>query len=174
MTVHRMGRSFRKASFMEEKQCPYRIRWAKVQDWNPAIDMVWKTFLKFEGEDYSKEGIKNFDFFIHGEELFQLFLRDDYKAMVAVDGDRVIGFASVRDGNFLSLLFVDEEYHRQGVGRALLDHMSTYLKEQKGEAIMYLTASPYAIDFYKKLGFFTRGQEQIVSGIRITHMEKIL
>lgn len=52
--------------------------------------------------------------------------------MVALDGERVIGAASVRNYNHLSLLFVDEEYHHRGIGRDLMRRMCEYLKKRKG------------------------------------------
>ena len=42
----------------------YEIRWARPEDWKKAMDMVWDTFMKYEGEDYSSEGIRNFYDFI--------------------------------------------------------------------------------------------------------------
>lgn len=159
---------------MSEKQFPYTIRWALPDDWDPAMDMVWRTFLKFEGKDYTQEGIDNFDIFIHDGSLRQLFLNGRYQVMVALDGRKVVGLASVRNGNHLSLLFVDEDYHHRGIGRALMDDLCRYLADEAGEHSMTLTAAPYAVDFYKKLGFYTVRPEEQFSGIRVTSMEKIL
>lgn len=159
---------------MSEKQFPYTIRWALPDDWDPAMDMVWRTFLKFEGKDYTQEGIDNFDIFIHDGSLRQLFLSGRYQVMVALDGRKVVGLASVRNGNHLSLLFVDEDYHHRGIGRALMDDLCRYLADEAGERSMTLTAAPYAVDFYKKLGFYTVRPEEQFSGIRVTSMEKIL
>ncbi len=156
---------------METDHFPYTIRWALPEDWDPAMDMVWRTFLKFEGRDYSQEGIDNFDTFIHDGTLRKLFLNGRYQVLVALDGIRVVGLASVRNGNHLSLLFVDENYHRQGIGRELMRGLCYYLKKEVGERSMTLTAAPYAVDFYKKLGFYALRPEEQVSGIRVTSME---
>lgn len=151
----------------------YEFRWAFPEEWSPAMKMVWKTFLKFEGQDYTQEGIRNFFDFITDDDLYQAFLRGNYRMMVALDGARVIGVGSVRNGNHLSLLFVDEEYHRRGVGRRLLDKLCNYLKTEAGECRMTLKAAPYAVDFYRRLGFWpTTNTEEEYSGIRVTSMEK--
>ena len=159
---------------MSETVISYEVRWAKTEEWAPAMKMIWKTFLKFEGEDYSPEGIQNFFDFISDDNLYRAFLRGDYQMMVALDENRVIGAASIRNYNHLSLLFVDEEYHYRGVGRALMKKMFEYLKTEAGERYMSLTSSPYAVDFYHKLGFRTVKPEEEISGIRVTGMEKIL
>ncbi|MBQ7776043.1 MAG: GNAT family N-acetyltransferase [Lachnospiraceae bacterium] len=159
---------------MDKAMFPYQVRWAKAEEWTPAMNMIWKTFLKFEGDVYSPEGIRNFLDFITDEELFASFLKGEYLMMLALDKDRIVGAASVRNGNHLSLLFVDESYHRRGVGRALLNQMCEYLKTEQGESYMSLKAAPFAVAFYKKLGFRTTGPEEHYSGIQVTPMEKFL
>lgn len=158
---------------MTRADFPYEIRWARVQEWRAAMDMVWKTFLKFEGEDYTEEGIRNFYDFITDGKLYASFLEGEYQVMVALDGARIIGLASVRSRNHLSLLFVDEDYHHKGVGRALMKRLCRYLQEDAGERYMSLKAAPYAVNFYRKLGFQTVRPEEEYSGIRVTSMEKV-
>ncbi|MBR1930290.1 MAG: GNAT family N-acetyltransferase [Lachnospiraceae bacterium] len=150
----------------------YVFRWARIDEWIPAMDMIWRTFLKFEGDVYTEEGIRNFYEFITDNDLYRAFLSGRYQMMVALDGEKIIGAASVRNGHHLSLLFVDEMYHRKGVGRTLMEHMCHYLQYEAGEAYMSLKAAPYAVEFYRKLGFRIVGAEEEYSGIRVTPMEK--
>lgn len=159
---------------MNEALFPYEVRWARTEEWKPAIMMIWKTFLKYEGEIYTREGIENFYEFISDDQLYRAFLNGKYLMMVALDADRVIGAATVRDHNHLSLLFVDGEYHSQGVGSALLNRICKYLKQEEGERYISLNAAPCAVDFYRKLGFRAVRPESEYSGIRVTSMEKIL
>lgn len=152
----------------------YEIRWAKKEEWKPAMLMIWETFLKFEGDDYTEEGIRNFYDFISDDGLYQMFLQGRYQLMVAVSGERIIGAGSLRNKNYLSLLFVEEAFHKKGVGRALITGLCDYLKNEMGERKMILRAAPYAVDFYHRLGFRSvRGEEEF-SGIRVTLMEKTL
>lgn len=158
---------------MNNATIPYEVRWAGVEQWTPAMDMIWKTFLKFEGQVYSPEGIQNFLDFITDEDLVKDFLLGKYLMLIALDGEKVIGAATVRDRNHLSLLFVDERYHHKGVGRALMDTLCTYLKNEKGENSMTLKSAPYAVGFYERIGFLPTGPEEHYSGIRVTPMEKV-
>lgn len=151
----------------------YEIRWARQGEWSPAMRMIWKTFLKYEGNDYTQEGIKSFFDFITDGDLYASFLRGEYQMMVALAGSEVIGAGSLRNGNHLSLLFVDERFHRMGVGSAILGKLCDYLKTEAGERRMSLQASPYAVDFYRKQGFRQVRPEMEYSGIRVTAMEKL-
>ena len=153
---------------------PYEVRWARAEEWTPAIRMIWSTFVKYEGRDYTEEGIRNFFEFITDEALYTSFLEGEYRLMVALDGRKIIGAGSVRDKNRLSLLFVDEAYHHRGVGSTILMKICNYLKADAGERYMSLQAAPYAVNFYRKQGFRAVHPEVEFSGIRVTPMEKVL
>lgn len=135
--------------------------------------MIWRTFLRFEGRDYTREGIRNFYDFITDDDLYVAFLKGEYQLMVALDGQKVIGAGSIRNRNHLSLLFVEEGYHRMGVGRAILTAVCDYLKQEAGEKYISLKAAPYAVNFYRRLGFRAVRPEEEYSGIRVTEMEKV-
>ena len=152
---------------------PYEVRWARAEEWTPAIRMIWSTFVKYEGRDYTEEGIRNFFEFITDEALYTSFLEGEYRLMVALDGRKIIGAGSVRDKNRLSLLFVDEAYHHRGVGSTILMKICNYLKAEAGERYMSLEASPYAVSFYQKQGFRAVRPEISFGGIRVTPMEKV-
>lgn len=153
-------------------QMPFEVRWAKEEEWGPAMRMIWRTFLRFEGRDYTREGIRNFYDFITDDDLYVAFLKGEYQLMVALDGQKVIGAGSIRNRNHLSLLFVEEGYHRMGVGRAILTAVCDYLKQEAGEKYISLKAAPYAVNFYRRLGFRAVRPEEY-SGIRVTEMEKV-
>lgn len=152
----------------------YQVRWAFESEWSPAIKMIWRTFIKYEGKDYTEEGIQKFFEFISGDDLYVSFLKGEYQLMVAVDRGEVIGAGSIRNGNFLSLLFVDERYHKRGVGSCILKKLCEYLKNEAGEKYVVLQAAPYAVEFYRKQGFRAVRPEMEFSGIRVTPMEKLL
>lgn len=154
-------------------EAPYEFRWARAEEWTPAIRMVWTTFMKFEGKDYTEEGIQKFFEFITDEDLYISFLKGEYRLMVVLDKGNIIGAGAVRNRNFLSILFVHEAYHYQGIGSMLLQKLCDYLKTERGEPYMFVHAAPYAVDFYRKQGFRAVHQEIEFSGIRVTPMEKM-
>ncbi len=151
----------------------YEFRWAMEEEWKPAMQMIWRTFMKYEGKDFTEEGIQSFFDFITDDELYVSFLKGEYRLMVALDAGVIIGAGSIRNGNHLSLLFVDGAYHHKGVGSTILSKLCDYLKTEAGERFMSLQSAPYAVNFYQKQGFRAVCPEMEYSGIRVTPMEKV-
>lgn len=158
---------------IRRNRMPYEVRWARENEWTPAMKMIWKTFVKYDGRDFTEEGIRHFFDFITDSSLYVSFLNGEYRLMVALDGGSIIGAGSIRNRNQLSLLFVDEAYHCRGVGSTILGRLCEYLKKEEGERYMFLQAAPYAVNFYRKQGFRAVRPEMEFSGIRVTPMEKI-
>lgn len=151
----------------------FDIRWAKPEEWPEIMNMVWNTFLRFDCQDCTKEGRQSFYDFITDPNLFQSFEAGKYQVLVALDEEKVVGVASLRNINHLSLLFVDEDYQLMGIGRSLMEGLCNYLQNEVGERYISVTAAPYAVDFYKKLGFVQVKPLKNYSGIKVTAMEKV-
>ena len=159
---------------MERKNAPWKIRPAYREEWQDAMALAWKTFLKFEADDYTAEGIKSFQDFITDNSLYRMFLAGGYEMVVAMDGSVMVGMITVRSGGHISLLFVDEKYHRRGVGRSLMQYLCNYLLTETGVSRVTVNASPYGVELYHKLGFRDTGLEMQQSGIRFTPMEFLM
>lgn len=136
--------------------------------------LAWKTFLKYEASDYTREGVESFRDFITDSALYRMFLAGSYELIVAMEGKRMIGMITARGGGHVSLLFVDEIYHRKGVGRALMQYLCNYLLTEVGVSKVTVNAAPYGLGFYHKLGFRDTGLEMQQDGIRYTPMEFVL
>ena len=147
--------------------------WADPDDWTEAMSLVWTTFMEFEAADYGEEGGGHFFEFITDDDLHKAFLRGSYPMMVARLDGKIVGVGSVRSGNRLSLLFVAKEFHRSGIGTELIDRLCRYLRDICHENCMIVKAAPYAVEFYKKIGFMPLEPEKNISGIRVTTMELI-
>ena len=138
------------------------------------MQLAWRTFLRFEAQDYTAEGIRNFSDFVNDKILYQMFLNGDYIMFVAFDGDKMIGMITLRSYTHISLLFVDEQYHRQGVGRTLIERLCVYLKKERYEDHVTVNAAPYGVDFYHRLGFADTEAAVTRDGITYTPMERKL
>ena len=68
-----------------------------------------------------------------------------------IDGE-VAGFASLKDGEEIDMLFVDPEFARQGVGRVLVDAL-TRLAQARGARRLTTDASEVAKPLFEHQGF---------------------
>ena len=93
---------------------------------------------------------------------------------LCLDGEKIVGLISLRSGNHISLLFVDEAYHRRGIGTALVKYLQEYMLQNTKHTKVTVFASPYGIPFYHKVGFKDIGQETRKDGIIFTPMEFFL
>ena len=147
---------------------------AEEDDWEDAMALAYRTFQKFEAATYTQEGVDNFINFISDPHLFQMFKIGAYHLWVAKDEKgEITGMASLRSGNHISLLFVEEKCQRKGVGTALLKLMEEFVKESGKDAIT-VNSSPYGIPFYHVLGFTDTAEEYTNGGMIITPMQKRL
>ena len=152
----------------------YQVRSAYRNEWQDAMELAWKTFLRFEADIYTPEGVRNFQNFITDSTLYRMFVMGTYQLFVALDGKRIVGMITLRDSTHISLLFVDASYHRQGIGRALVKHLTDYLLTEAGANHVTVNSSPYGVGFYHKMGFRDIRPEESRDGITYTPMEFIL
>ena len=148
-----------------------RIRPAKKTEWNEAMQLAFRTFLKFESEQYGPEGTKNFKEFVTDRFLYNMFLRGEYKLFVAEEKENLVGLISLRNGNHISLLFVEERYHRKGIGTALIRYLHEYMLQNTAYDRLTVNAAPYGIPFYHKIGFQDTGDTTTKDGITYIPME---
>ena len=163
-----------KAQYVRQQEGAISVRPAYREEGDDAMALAWRTFMRFEAQDYTQEGIKSFQDFITDSVLHRMFLMGSYQLFVACENNRVVGMISLRNETHISLLFVEAACHRRGIGRALIEYLSDYVKKEEGCRRITVNAAPYAVGFYHKLGFYDTQQEQASDGIRYTPMEKML
>lgn len=147
---------------------------AGEDEWEEAMALAYRTFRKYVADDYTKEGVENFIDFISDQNLYRMFVAREYHLWVAKDKEgKTIGMGTLRSGNHISLLFVDEKWLRKGVGTSLIRELGEYAK-QSGFSSLTVNASPYGIPFYHSVGFKDIGEEMISGGMYITPMRKDL
>lgn len=77
------------------------------------------------------------------------------------------GFVGIRrEKSHICFFFVNGEYHRRGIGKALF----TRVLESYPQTEITVNSSPFGVPFYKAAGFVPTSAEQTVNGIRFTPM----
>ena len=149
-----------------------KIRQANIYDWDEAIALAWRTFLRFEAKDYGQEGVDSFRDFLSDSLLRRMFLMGDYPVFIALDGDKQTGMISLRNKKHISLLFVEEGHHHRGIGRRLIESMERYIRREYQEERITVNAAHYAVGFYHQIGFEDVAPQLSKDGIIYTPMEK--
>lgn len=150
------------------------IRFIDELEWEDAMSLVYRTFLKFDAQMFTEEGNQHFKEFVSDNFLKRMFEAGEYQVVGAYHLGKIVGIISLRNNNHISLLFVDEEFHRHGIGRALILSVGDYVKLKLHEDKLTVNAAPYATEFYHKVGFEDLGPITTQDGIIYTPMQYVL
>ena len=144
----------------QDKQFP--VRRLYPEEIQSALDLCWEVFLQYEAPEYSEEGILEFRKSLDDEERTR-----ELTFYGAFDGDHLVGTLCMREPQHIGGFFVNEAYHRKGIGRSLFETMRRDYDRQE----FTVNSSPYAVEVYRHLGFQETDMEQTVNGLRFTPMK---
>jgi putative acetyltransferase len=83
--------------------------------------------------------------------------------LLAVIDAKIAGFASLKGAEEIDMLFVDPEFARQGVGRALIDAL-TRLAGARGAKRLTTEASDVAKPLFERQGFSAQKRNLVLKG----------
>ena len=126
-----------------------------------ALELCWRVFLEFETPEYPPEGITTFRASLDDEER-----KRGLRFYGAFRGKTLVGVLCMRQPQHIADFFVDAAYHRRGVGRKLFEAM----RREYSEQVFTVNSSPYAVGFYRRLGFVPTDTEQLTDWLRYTPM----
>ncbi len=147
------------------------IRCITDDEWPEAMGLAWHVFLIFEAADYSEEGVRNFYRFVTDRILYRMFKAGQYQLFGYFAEEKLVGIISLRNTNHISLLFVEEHHQNMGIARSLLQYVNNYLLTELAVQEVSVDSSPYAVDFYHRMGFVDTDREITKNGIRYTPMK---
>jgi ribosomal protein S18 acetylase RimI-like enzyme len=151
-----------------------KIREMRDGEEKAICDTVIKSFNEFVAPDFSQEGIESFMDGVKPDLITERVKRGNI-IIVAIADKKIVGVIEIKDMNHICMFFVDGEYHRQGIGKRLLNHAIKICRSiTKSISKITVNSSPYAVHIYEKLGFQKTSEEQIKHGIRFTPMAKKL
>ena len=84
-----------------------------------------------------------------------------YQALVALDGERVVGFASISPAGHIDMLFVRHDRQREGIGAALLRRMLELADGWRLDEV-HTEASLVAKGLFERFGFEVVEVEEVV------------
>jgi len=113
-------------------------------------------------EDYDEEQREAWAARADDEGGFGARLAEALTLLAVVDGT-IAGFASLKGGEEIDMLFVDPEFARQGVGRTLIDAL-TKLAQARGAKRLTTEASDAAKPLFDRLGFTAEKRNLVRKG----------
>lgn len=89
-----------------------------------------------------------------------------FDTIVATENDHIVGFAAIREKNYITHVFVSKNAQGKGVGKALVSKLLGFANGKQ----VTLRASVNARSFYEALGFCATEPEGRFNGIRFIPM----
>jgi hypothetical protein len=147
-----------------------QIRPIKSDEYQEVSNLVLEVFDIDVAPLYIAEGIDVFHTYAQAEAMRER-ARAGHIMLVAELEGRLVGAAEVREYNHLSLLFVDRQSQRNGIGRMLLLEVLRMCRvHNPGLKAMTVNSSPNAVEAYERLGFLATSSLQRLDGIDFVPM----
>lgn len=142
-------------------------------------DVIIQNLLEVNIKDYSMEYVKKTAEEFTEEEIKKAFpIRT--KAFMALEEGKVVGTASFDkswysdDGEYYILtVFIKPSYHKQGIGRRLIEEIEKCAKQIPAKRLVIL-ASITGCEFYRKLGYEYADGKKELNEKQMYVMEKFL
>ena len=139
-----------------------KIRNAEIKDLK-AVQELNNQLFELELANFDKNLIKGWSFSNEGKVYFENAIKNSLVIVAEID-DIIVGYLLAEEIQIpyysfkiaeLCNMCVDENYRKQGIGRALYENFEIYYKSKNIDKFM-VTASfknESAKNFYKKMGF---------------------
>lgn len=128
-----------------------------------AVSLVQRVFDQFISGEETKEGIASFALINNAA----FYRQENIKVYVAKLENIIVGVMAVGDENHIHLLFVDNNYHKLGIGRRCVEMLCSLVDKD-----IFVNSSIYAYSFYRALGFVSTNIIQQDDGITYIPMVK--
>jgi GNAT superfamily N-acetyltransferase len=146
------------------------IRALQPSDVEAASALVHRSFMELAAADWEPQARQVFLTESSPQSLSKGLASAAYAA-AAFSGDQLAGVIGMPSPSLLSLLFVHPSRLRRGIGRALWEgarsHIETSFPEVK---TIEVNSTPFALPFYRSIGFMPISAEFVRDGCRATRM----
>jgi GNAT superfamily N-acetyltransferase len=142
-----------------------------VEDDAAAMARLVSSFQPTLTIDPSGDGAEEF-LSSMSEASFQSYLTSPrYTYLVADHGGVLIGFGALREDTHLYHLFVDAEFQKRGIARALWNRLMSTCTQVGCGPVFTVNASPGSVPVYDRMGFVVSGPRVETHGIAFVPMK---
>jgi molybdenum cofactor guanylyltransferase len=132
------------------------LRAATTDDAEAISQLVTESAVRFITPQYSATGAA---VLLEGMTADQTRERMalGFRYIVAVEDNRIVGVAAIKDNSHLYHLFVAEPFHRRGIATRLWQQIKEEAMASGNPGRITVNSSSFAVPFYLKLGFVKDG-----------------
>ena len=142
------------------------IRLANISDLTEIQEMFVDTIATICKDDYSPEQIKAWTSSIENTQRWTDILTLQYFLIAELD-NKIVGYISLHNNNYIDLLYVHRDYQRQGIADKLYFEIEKEAICNKG-TFLHSDVSKTARPFFEKKGFIVlKEQTNIRQGVEI-------
>jgi len=118
--------------------------------------------------DYSQEQIDVWISSVTNNERWESLLKNQY-CIIAETDNKIVGYGSLEDGNYVDFMYVHKDYLRQGVANRIYQELERESK-RCGYSKMTSDVSKTARPFFEKKGFkVIRKNKKEINGVEISN-----
>ena len=136
-----------------------------------VLQLVLDVFEEFVAYQYIAEGVREFQNYLEYSLIKRMLDNSEMIMWGCFYNDKIVGMIATKQSNHISLLFVDKDYHRQGIARSLYRKLIEYYAKNDDCSEISVNSSLYAVEAYERLGFVATDTEQQKNGIRFVPMK---
>ena len=115
-------------------------------------ELIMSVFEKHVAPGYSTSGIKKFKSLVSPSSILERSNQTDSFVITAKKKEKILGMLKLKNGNHVSLIFVDSDYQGEGIGRNLIEKaIEISLERDSDISAISVCASPNSVNFYKSL-----------------------
>ena len=126
-----------------------KVRQFKEEDADGVSQVIRKTMLETNADDYPISILKPLHDYFSPSKVQMLSL--ERFCVVTLIGKKIIGTGAFEGGE-LKTIFVNPDYQRQGVGKAIIFQLEQYARKE-GYGTIRVPSSISGTKFYEKMGY---------------------
>lgn len=146
------------------------IRKGQLDDLSELQQLFVDTITTVCKEDYNSKQIHVWTSGVGDKKRWQDIMAQQF-VLIARDNEKIIGFCTLDNGNYIDLLYVHKDYQRQGIANRLYAQIEKESRRQ-GENLLTANVSKTAKPFFESVGFdVTKEQTVVRQGVELTNFK---
>ena len=149
-----------------------KIRNSHINDLPELQELFAGTIREVCKSHYSSEQIAVWISTIENSQRWIDMLSHQF-VLVALDGDKITGFCTLKGSNYIDFLYVHKDYQRQGIAHRLFRDIEEEAKKGR-QTQLTSDVSKTARPFFEKMGFSVMAEQTVErQGIKLINFKMI-